>query len=101
MESAKSKYREQMLSVVKDWKESGQNQVSYCKSKSIPYHRFHYWYKRYKMDHSPADDYRSSFIEVQLTAPPIHNTAEVIYPDGKRILFHQGVEVNYLKTLIS
>jgi hypothetical protein len=100
MESDKSKYREKMLSIVEDWKQSGQNQNSYCKAHSIPYHRFHYWYKRYKIVHSTANDPLSSFIEVQFPSQQSHSYAEVIYPDGKRILFHQGVEVNFLKALI-
>ena len=27
------------------------------------------------------------------------NCAEIIYPDGKRLLFHQAVEISFLKTL--
>lgn len=100
MTSDKSKYRQQMFSMIEDWKRSGQNQRAYCQSHSISYHQFHYWYKRYKIAQAPADDSRSSFIEVQLPAVQNHDYAEVIYPDGKRVLFHQAVDVSFLKALI-
>jgi hypothetical protein len=100
MTSDKLKYRQQMLSMVEDWKRSGQNQRAYCQAHSISYHQFHYWYKRYKMGQVPGNDSGSSFIEVQLPAPQSHDYAEVIYPDGKRVLFHQAVDVSFLKALI-
>jgi len=100
MSSDKTKHRHQMLSMIEDWKRSGQNQRAYCVAHSISYHQFHYWYKRYKMAQAPAIDHQGSFIEVQFPAPQNHDYAEVIYPDGKRVLFHQVVDVNFLKALI-
>ncbi len=96
----KSKYRRQMLSMIGDWKQSGQNQMAYCKTHSIPYHQFHYWYKQYKLVPRPANELQPSFIEVHLPVAVDKSCTEVIFPDGKRILFHQAVEVNFLKTLI-
>ena len=96
----KSKQRQKMFSMIKNWKESGQNQKAYCEANTIPYHQFHYWYKRYKLSHTPAIDKKPSFIQVQLPAIEDKSCAEIIYPDGKRIIFHQVVEVNFLKALL-
>src|ERR1019366_9513131 len=87
MMSDKSKYRLKMLSMIGDWKQSGQNQKAYCKTHSIPYHQFHYWYKQYKLVPRPANELQPSFIEVHIPVAEIKSCAEVIYPDGKRSVF--------------
>jgi len=96
----KSKQRQKMFSMIKNWKETGQNQKAYCEANSISYHQFHYWYKRYKLSHSPANDTKPSFVQVQLPVIEDKSCAEIIYPDGKRILFHQAVKVSFLKALL-
>jgi hypothetical protein len=96
----KSNNREQMLSMIEDWKQSGLSQKSYCEKSSIKYHRFHYWYKRFKAIQATSKEPQSSFIELQLPGAADKSCAEVIYPDGKRILFHQAVSVHFLKTLV-
>jgi len=89
-----------MFSMIRNWKESGQNQKAYCEAHSIPYHQFHYWYKRYKLSHAPANNSKPSFVQVQIPVTVYKSCAEIIYPDGKRILFHQAVEVSFLKSLL-
>src|ERR1035438_5331265 len=96
----KSKQQPKMFSMIKNWKESGQNQKAYCEAHTIPYQQFHYWYKRYKLSQPPAIDNKPSFVQVQLPATEDKSCAEIIYPNGKRILFHQAVEVNFLKALL-
>ena len=89
-----------MFSTIKNWKDSGQNQKAYCEANSIPYHQFHYWYKRYKLTHTPVSDIVPSFIRVHPPVMEDKSCAEIIYPDGKRILFHQAVGVSFLKALL-
>ena len=89
-----------MFSMIKNWKQSGQNQKAYCETHSIPYHQFHYWFKRYKLTHTPVKDIVPSFIQVQPSVTEDKSCAEIIYPDGKRILFHRAVEVSFLKALL-
>jgi hypothetical protein len=95
---ANSIYRQQMFSMIEDWKQSKQTQQAYCKGHSINYHRFYYWYKQYKANNAAGANQRSSFIS--LSMPATSSSAELIYPDGRRILFHQGVDANYLKALL-
>ena len=89
-----------MLLMIEEWKQSGQNQRTFCKAHSITYHQFHYWYKQSKLADSPTNDQVSSFIQVRPSVTEEKSCAEIIYPNGKRILFHQAVGVHFLKTLL-
>jgi hypothetical protein len=94
-----SRYREQMYSIVEDWQRSGQNRQAYCRSHAIGYHRFLYWHRKYKAAHEATPKDPSSFISLMLPANQVAPT-ELIYPDGRRLLFPQGVEAAYLKILL-
>jgi len=87
-----------MFAIVEVWQQSGLSKKTFCAEQGITYHRFHYWHQRYKIRHvTPAND-GPSFIPLDLR----FNTAsaELIYPDGRRIVFHQGVDAAYLKALL-
>lgn len=89
--------REQMFEYVKGWQTSGLSQKKFCEQSNIPYHVFHYWYKLYRRTESKVS---SSFIklEVPSTDTPF---AELVLPDGKKLLFHQPLSLDYLKALIN
>jgi len=53
------------------------------------------------LSHTPAKDIEPSFVQVQLPVIEDKSCAEIIYPDGKRILFHQAVDVSFLKALLA
>jgi hypothetical protein len=95
--SEKQNQREQMFALIEQWKQSGMSQQAYCKAHSFSYVKFGYWYKRYKVANGLAEEKQSGFIKIE--APQISGT-EIIYPDGKRLLFHQGVSVHFLKALL-
>jgi len=101
--------QQQMFSMIASWQQSDLTQKDYCEQHSIRYHVFHYWYKKYRDTQSvPAKEH--SFIPLQVppgvTAAAGNVTpggvyAEIILPDGRRLLFHQPVSADYLKALIS
>ena len=96
----KSTQGQKMFSLINDWKQSGQSQMAFCKFHSIPYQQFRYWQKRYKSSHSPAPNSNSSFIRLVAPIAEDRICAEIVFPDGKRILFHQAVAINQLKALL-
>lgn len=98
----KSKERQQMFSLIERWKSSGQSQRAYCRQHHIAYHVFHYWYKRYREQQEKDAETPSSFVAVQLQAESstIAPYAELILPNGKRLLFHQRVEAATLNVLL-
>jgi hypothetical protein len=91
--------RGKMFSLVSTWKDSGLSQKSFCKRERISYHVFHYWLKRWK-DHNRSV---SGFIPVKVsrsTTEVSGKCIEIVYPDGKRLFFHDLVEASYLKYLL-
>jgi hypothetical protein len=98
--------RQQMFRLIEQWQQSGFSQKAYCEEQSIRYHVFHYWYKRYRQEHTIAtqpgvdNNNKSSFVKVQI-AKPAAGAVEIHYPGGLRICFHEPVSSNYLKALIS
>jgi transposase-like protein len=91
-----SQIPEEKQRILSDWKASGQSIASYCKDHNIAYHGFLYWRKKLS---SFGGSSKKKFIK--LTPPsstPVLST-EIIYPTGKRIVFHYAVEVSILKQL--
>ncbi|HZJ35812.1 MAG TPA: hypothetical protein VFD29_04230 [Gillisia sp.] len=46
----------QMYSLVQEWKESGLTKGKFISQKSVSYHRFNYWLKKYNKHHSSDTD---------------------------------------------
>lgn len=94
-------YRRQMFSMIEAWKQSGQRQKAFCAESNITCHRFHYWHKRYKEQSAAGHTGTApAFIPLSVSATAT-SAAELIYPDGKRLLFHQGVDAAFLKALLA
>lgn len=91
--------RQLMFSLIEVWKSSGKTQKEFCQGKGLPYHKFHYWFKKYNHQNSPASD-QPAFVQV-----PAHGKArsavELVYPDGRRLIFHQSVEASFLRSLLA
>ena len=94
----RTQYRDRMFAMIETWQHSGQSKKTFCAEQCITYHRFHYWHRRYKTHHSTADTNVTAFIPLHL--PATTASAELIYPDGRRLLFHQEVDASFLKTLL-
>ena len=92
--------RDRMFELIEQWQQSGLTQKAFCEQHSIRYYVFHYWYRRYRMQHVVSNN-GSSFVKLQIAKPAGTSLVEVIYPGGIRLLFHEPVSSNYLKALIS
>lgn len=100
MESTDQTTQQLMFSLIEIWKGSGQSQIAFCKEKDIAYHRFHYWFKKYNhLDGTPPA--APSFSQVKVPSSNSTGSLEVIYPDGRKIIFHQPVEVSFLRNLLA
>lgn len=93
--------RNDMFDHIDQWKNSNQSQKSYCIEHGIAYHVFHYYFKRYREVHSVGKESKPPFVKLQLDQPEVMAHAELILPDGKRLVFHQPVSSAFLKALIS
>lgn len=87
-----------MFEHINAWKQTGVTQKSFCGQANIPYHVFHYWYKVYR-DLDKVDS--GSFVKLQVNTAVAPSSVELVFPDGKRLLFHEPVSADYLKALIA
>jgi hypothetical protein len=90
--------------LIENWKASGLTQKAFCAQQSIAYSGFHYWFKKFREDKSlPTSG--SGFVPVNVTSPGLErnriSAIELVMPDGRRINFHDGVDVEFLRALLA
>ena len=95
---SKDGIKDQMFSKIEQWQKSGLSQKAWCEQEKIVYHIFHYWYKKYRGANDAAAP--SPFVELKLQ-PSAMACAELLLPDGRRLIFHQPVSSGFLKDIIS
>ena len=88
-----------MFALIEAWAQSDQSQKAFCAQQGITYHRFHYWHRRFK-DQKEAALPGPAFMPLSVLAHA-SPSAELIYPDGRRLLLHQGVDAAFLKALLN
>ena len=98
MEPTDQSAQERMFTLIEAWKESGLSQAAFCKERGVAYHRFHYWFKKYNDQNASA--VQPTFSELTLPTSG-GGCLEVIYPDGRKVIFHQPVDVSFLRHLLS
>lgn len=92
--------RQQMFEIIDRWKQSGLSQKSFCENESIKPYVFYYWYRRYRIFHQSDGD-ESGFVKLNIEKPVSSAPVEIHFPKGVRLLFHEPVSADYLKSLIS
>jgi hypothetical protein len=94
----KEQLREENFAMIASWQQSGLTQKQYCEQKQVAYHHFHYWYRRYRMAPENVEKNESPFVAVKAPAYSAHT--ELMFVDGRRLVFHQPVSADFLKALI-
>jgi hypothetical protein len=102
-----------MFSLIEIWQSSGQSQKSFCHEKDLAYSKFHYWYRKYQEYRSasssgeplPDEPFGRAFVAVTVKKASTLDTVpagvlELVFPEGRRLIFNQGVEAGFLKTLL-
>jgi len=98
---SRQEVQQKMFGLIEQWKSSGLSQIAFCRQVEVRYCVFHYWYKRYREAPICAANTASSFIALHINSSlPAAAHAELVYPDGRRLLFHQPVDAIFLKTVI-
>lgn len=72
--SSKEK-RDQMLSMIADWQQSGMSKKQYCDSRGINEAKFYYWFSRSREQDSAS----GSFTPIDRS---VRKEIEIIYPNG-------------------
>ena len=89
-----------MFSLIEVWKSSGKTQKEFCQEKDLAYHKFHYWFKKYKGQAQQASD-GSPFMSISMRPALGAGKLEIVYPDGRKVIFHQQVDAGFLRALLA
>lgn len=93
--------RQQMFQLIEQWKQSGLSQNAFCEQHAMRFHKFYYWYKCYRKENDISDENNLGFVKLKIEKPYVASSVEIHFPGGVRVVFHEPVSSNYLKTLIS
>jgi hypothetical protein len=94
--------RSSMVALTQQWRDGGQNKKTFCKQHSINYYKFNYWCRRLGVGRRIVPlDCDTSFVELDMSALQQASWVEVVYPDGRKILFHREVGADFLKSLLN
>jgi len=92
-----------MFSLIDVWKSSGRTQQESCQEKELDYNKFQYWLRKYKTAHGPVKEESSrGFVRVKVKeVEKMAGCVELIYPDGRKLIFYQAVEASFLRSLMA
>lgn len=86
------------------WQESGLTQKAWCEKNNIAYGTFHYWYKMYRDEKlaasSPDRSREGGFVKLTVDSPLGPAWCELAWSDGKKLVFHQPISAEFIRTLI-
>jgi len=104
MTSNQTSLQQLMFSLIETWQASGQSQKTFCQEKDLAYSKFHYWHKKYLEYQTPSSS-GEPFVAVTVknsraVEPLPAGTMELVFPDGRRLIFNRSVEAGFLKTLL-
>jgi|SRR5690606_11726331 len=102
MESTDLTLQQLMFSLIEVWKGSGKTQRDFCKEKEIAYSKFQYWLRKYNEGQSAGNE-SPGFVTIPVRRQPDQRAGalELVYPDGRRLIFHQDVDPSFLRALLS
>lgn len=102
MRSSDTTLQQLMFSLIQVWQKSGMTQREFCEKKDITYGKFQYWMKRYdEAGHAPERASNFLPVHVKKEIPAQSGSLEIVYPDGRRLVFHQEVEPDFLRALLA
>lgn len=92
-----------MFSLIEIWKQGEKSQQEFCREKELDYHQFQYWFRKHRALYSEMKTDSKFFKQIKLEAPAKLNTSavELVFPDGRRLIFNQPVEAAFLRSLLS
>lgn len=101
MESTEVTTQQLMFSLIEIWQGSKKSQQEFCKEKDIEYHKFSYWFRKYRAMHSSTGTDTKFFKQIKLKEQnPSSCAVELLFPDGRKLVFHQPVDVSFLRALL-
>lgn len=94
--------QQRMFEAIRLWQQSGLSQKAWCKEHHLTYSSFHYWYKRYRSQQSDNSqkDTAKGFVRLLVQEGPGPGWCELVWGEGKKLVFHQPLSAEFIRTLM-
>ena len=91
---------EKMFPLIQSWEASDLSQKDFCALHHLKPHVFWYWLRRYR-EREKAGQSQQNFIPIKVGPKADKRIfAEIIYPDGTRLLLNEAVDLKVLRSLL-
>lgn len=91
-----------MFPVIRAWEQSGLSQKEFCIQHGLKPHILCYWRQRYQDQAQSAIQSANGFVSIEMDQEIDQSVlAEVIYPNGTRVVFKERVRLGFLQGLLS
>ena len=100
---ARTRSTAEMFPLIREWERSGLSQKEFYTHHGIKPHVFWYWLRRYREEGQVAPQEAPGFVSIEMEGPEASAEsvlAEVIYPDGTRLVFKERVGIGLLQGLL-
>lgn len=99
--SSRARRAEQMYGLMREWEGSELSQKEFCRQQGIKLAVFGYWLRRYREESRTDSGSTTGFVSVELAAGSVRGAwAEIIYPNGTRLLIKERVGIGFLQGLL-
>lgn len=99
---------QEWLSLIQNWQDSNLSRKEFCKQHDVALSAFQYWLGKVGKDTTAVegDGSATGFVPVSVKGtgnlPGSQSVLlELVLPDGRRVNFYEGVDVQFLKVLLS
>lgn len=86
-----------MLSLCRQWEESGETREAFCKRHQINVGKFSYWRSQYLAEAKSQED---DFIAIPPVTPAMNSGMEIRYPNGVVLKIPENTPLAEVKALI-
>ena len=91
----------EMFPLIEKWEGSDLSQKEFYNRHGIKPHVFWYWLRRYREEGQAPAKEAQGFVSVEMEAASFESAlAEIIYPDGTRLVFRERVGLAFLQGLL-
>jgi hypothetical protein len=99
---------QEWFSLIENWQSSNLSQKEFCKQHNVALSAFHYWLGKVRKDSAVVEGQGNSTGFVPACIKGTGNlpssqsvVLELVLPDGRRVNFYEGIDVQFLKALLS
>ena len=98
--ASKEHHREAMISMIRQWQESGKSQVQFCTERQIKPSGFNYWLKRYRESFASGVFVPVQVVRGKQSRKVLDTSIEIHYPNGTRVHLPASATLTTIRALI-